>query len=224
MTYSSADRVYDEVKELILTCDLPGGEMISEGEIADRCEVSRTPVREAFLRLAAEGWMRLYPKKGALIVPIGEREAREVLDARVLVESHAVESVVDDPAAVADLAGRLDDNLARHRAAGSADPAEFARLDAEFHQLIVAAGRNGLLADFYTSLGERHRRMTADRLRRDGDVTGRILDDHAELAEVLRAADGERFAWLLRSHLAGVHGTDGVHGNDGVHGADGAVR
>lgn len=209
MTYSSADRVYDEVKELILTCDLPGGEMISEGEIATRCEVSRTPVREAFLRLAAEGWMRLYPKRGALVVPIGERESRDVLDARVLLESHAMSSVADDPAAVAALTRQLRESLDRHRAVDPANAAEFARLDAEFHQHIVAAGRNGLLADFYVSLGERHRRMTAARLRHDPDITARILADHAELAEVVASAEADRFADILAAHLAGVHGTEG---------------
>ncbi|NKS66646.1 GntR family transcriptional regulator, partial [Rhodococcus hoagii] len=55
---------------MILSGALPGGELISEGEIASRMGSSRTPVREAFLRLEAEGWMRLYPKRGALIVPI----------------------------------------------------------------------------------------------------------------------------------------------------------
>lgn len=209
MTYSSADRVYDEVKELILTCDLPGGEMISEGEIATRFDVSRTPVREAFLRLAAEGWMRLYPKRGALIVPIGEGEARDVLDARVLLETHAMESVSGDTVAIAALVGRLEDNLSRHRLVDPADASEFARLDAEFHQLIVAAGRNGLLADFYVSLGERHRRMTAERLRHDPGITERIVADHADLAQVVGAADAARFASLLTAHLTGVHGTAG---------------
>ncbi|MGB6123852.1 MAG: GntR family transcriptional regulator [Gordonia sp. (in: high G+C Gram-positive bacteria)] len=209
MTYSSVDRVYDEVKELILTCELPGGEMISEGDIATRCEVSRTPVREAFLRLAAEGWMRLYPKRGALVVPIGEREARDVLDARVLLETHAIGAIAQDPTAIANLAGQLRTSLDGHRAVDAADAAEFARLDAEFHQLIVAAGRNGLLADFYTSLGERHRRMTAARLRHDPTVTAQILTDHAELADVVAAADADRFADLLAAHLASVHGTEG---------------
>lgn len=79
-------------------------------------------------------------------------------------------------------------------------------MDAEFHQLIVAAGRNGLLSDFYVSLGERHRRMTADRLRRDATITDRIVADHTALADVVGAADAERFGEMLQAHLAGVHG------------------
>ncbi len=210
MTYSAADRVYAEVKELILTSELAGGELISEGEIAERCDVSRTPVREAFLRLSAEGWMRLYPKRGALIVPVGEREARDVLDARILIETHAVESVVARPLDRDELIGRLRDNLERHRAAQPDDAAEFARLDAEFHQLIVASGDNALLADLYVSLGERQRRMTATRLGRGGAVVQRIFDDHAELISVISDADPGRFAEQLVAHLTGVHDLPGA--------------
>ena len=201
-TYSAAERVYEEVKELILTCELAGGELVSEGEIADRCQVSRTPVREAFLRLSAEGWMRLYPKRGALIVPIGEREAREVLDARLLIEGHAVRDVVVREDGAAELVAALRANLDEHNGARGE---EFARIDTQFHQLIVEAGRNSLLTGFYTSLGERRRRMTAASVHRDPAVARRIRDDHAALADAIAAGDADAFDRLLREHLAGVH-------------------
>ena len=51
MLYSASETVFREVKELILSGELAGGELISEGDIAARTNVSRTPVREAFLRL-----------------------------------------------------------------------------------------------------------------------------------------------------------------------------
>ncbi|MFZ2509944.1 MAG: GntR family transcriptional regulator [Gordonia sp. (in: high G+C Gram-positive bacteria)] len=200
--YSAAERVYGEVKELILSCELPGGELISEGEVAERCAVSRTPVREAFLRLAAEGWMRLYPKRGALVVPVGERESREVLEARLLVEGSAARDVVSRPEATAELVAKLRANLAAHRAT---DGDDFARIDTEFHQLIVDAGRNSLLRDFFTSLGERRRRMTAASMHRDLAVTDRIHDDHAALTRALADGDADRFSALLSAHLAGVH-------------------
>ena len=52
--------------------------------------MSRTPVREAFLRLEAEGLLRLFPKRGALVVPVSPAEVEAVLEARELVEGHAV--------------------------------------------------------------------------------------------------------------------------------------
>ena len=55
MLYSASETVFREVKELILSGELAGGALISEGDIAARTNVSRTPVREAFLRLESEG-------------------------------------------------------------------------------------------------------------------------------------------------------------------------
>ncbi|WP_238421887.1 GntR family transcriptional regulator [Gordonia sp. 'Campus'] len=206
---SAAERVYAEVKEQILTNEIAGGELISEGEIAAKCAVSRTPVREAFLRLETEGWMRLYPKRGALVVPIGDRETRDVVDARLLLERHAVRSVVARPAAAADLVVRLRENLAAHRRADAVDMPQFARIDAEFHQLIAAAGDNPLLSGFYSTLGERHRRMTTASVHRDARVAARILDDHQALLEAIEAGDPERFDHQLARHLAAVHDLPG---------------
>ncbi|WP_157897403.1 GntR family transcriptional regulator, partial [Mycobacteroides chelonae] len=77
---SASEEAYRSVKERILSGDIPGGELLSEGEISARMGCSRTPVREAFLRLETEGWLRLYPKRGALVVPITPEERRHVVD------------------------------------------------------------------------------------------------------------------------------------------------
>lgn len=196
--------MFDLVKEQILTGELPGGELISEGEIAERCQVSRTPVREAFLRLSVEGWMKLYPKRGALVVPIGEREAREVIDARLLVEGHAVRCLRSADRREA-LIARLRDNVRRQREAGVGDLAEFARIDAEFHREIVAEGGNGLLSTFFRSLGERHRRMTSASVQRDRAIADRVCDDHELLIDAISSGDPDRFSAELRAHLARVH-------------------
>ena len=84
---SATEQAYRHVKSRVLDGSLPGGSMTSEGEIAEQLGVSRTPVREAFLRLEAEGLLRLYPKRGALVVPVAPGEADDVLAARLLVEA-----------------------------------------------------------------------------------------------------------------------------------------
>ncbi|KTR67359.1 GntR family transcriptional regulator, partial [Rothia kristinae] len=108
---SAADLVYQHVKTRILEHDLEGGELISEGEIAAALEVSRTPVREGFIRLQTEGWMTLYPKRGALIRQVGPHEIRDVVQARIMVESHAVRQIVaagEQEQVAAELAEILD--------------------------------------------------------------------------------------------------------------------
>ncbi len=84
---AAKDRALDYVKSQVLTGAFPGGELISEGEVASALGMSRTPVREAFLRLEAEGLLRLYPQRGALVVPVSSEEARAVIEARLLLEA-----------------------------------------------------------------------------------------------------------------------------------------
>ncbi|MEV5648583.1 GntR family transcriptional regulator [Nocardia sp. NPDC052254] len=209
-TYSSAERAYREIKERILTGSLPGGELISEGEIATDLGTSRTPVREAFLRLETEGWMRLYPKRGALVVPIPSHEAEHVAHARFVVEAAAVRALASRDRA--ELAGNLRDSLARQRdllteLTGS-DPqvlARFATEDTDFHRTYVAAADNPLLTGFYDSLRERQRRMNSAALHRAPMNVDRIVEEHARLADLIAAGDTAAFDTALVEHLAGVH-------------------
>ena len=67
--------------------------MLSEGEVATAVGVSRTPVREAFLQLASEHMLELYPKRGALVVSISMNDLREVLTARRVIEPWAATQV-----------------------------------------------------------------------------------------------------------------------------------
>lgn len=207
-TYSAAEQVYREVKERILSAALPGGELISEGEIATEMGTSRTPVREAFLRLEAEGWMRLYPKRGALVVPVADGEAGHVVAARLLLESDAVRVVAGGPdIARVELVHALRANLDAQRAAADAgDVSTFSGLDADFHGLIVRAAGNPLLVDFYLGLRERQRRMTARSLMRDPRQLNSIIDEHTALADLVEDGDAAGFAAAADTHMRRVHG------------------
>jgi len=206
MLYSAAEQVYREVKELILSGGLPGGELISEGEIAERMGLSRTPVREAFLRLEAEGWMRLYPKRGALVVAVAEGEAEHIVDARQLVETHAVRILADRPHAREVLVARLRANLEEQRQiAARGDVAAFSASDADFHRLIVDAAENPLLATFYSSLRERQRRMTAHSITRDPGQLPRILAEHEQLTDLVNNGDADGFEAAVLAHMRRVH-------------------
>lgn len=204
---SASEQAYATVKELIVTGELPGGELVSEGDIAGRLEISRTPVREAFLRLQVEGWMRLFPKRGALVVPIAPGEAENVVSARWLVESGSVRAVVADDNACRDLVSQLRVGLDNQRdIAVTGTRAEFSAADADFHRLIVRAGGNPLLDDFYAGLRERQRRMTTHSLERDPEQISRIIDDHTRLADLIEAGDADGFSAAVDEHMRRTHG------------------
>src|ERR1700709_457809 len=103
---SASERAYRHVKERILEGALPGGELISENETAEQLGMSRAPVRAAFGQLEAEGLLRLYPKRGALVVPVSAQEMGAVIETRWVIERYAVERAIAEP-------GELPATLAR---------------------------------------------------------------------------------------------------------------
>jgi DNA-binding GntR family transcriptional regulator len=199
---SAANRAYAFVKEQIISGAYAGGTLISEGEVAVAVAVSRTPIREAFLRLEAEGLLRLYPKRGALVVPVSPAEVRDVLDARLAVEQHAARHVIR-AGRHRELARELRAVLARHAGPGApADAGRFTDVDQQFHCALVSAAGNELLTSFYQTLRDRQLRMGIAALLHDPGRHDAILTEHAALADLMDAGDAEAVASTLASHIA----------------------
>src|SRR3954452_20624328 len=143
----ASQRAYADVKRRILDGTLPGGELLSEGEVAAGLGMSRTPVRAAFALLEGEGYLKLYPKRGAVGPPISPREAEEVIEARWVIERYAIEHAT--PEAGAELAALAD--------AGEGE--DFVEADRAFHRALVAGTGNAILLAVYDTLRDRQRRL-----------------------------------------------------------------
>ena len=198
------DRALEYVKAQILTGALPGGELISEGDVATALGMSRTPVREAFLRLEGEGLLRLYPQRGALVVPVSPDEVRAVIEARLVLERFAATKLVGrGPAACAAAFERLSGELERQRTAAAAtDWRDFLDADRAFHAVTVEESRNVILSGFYSSLRDRQMRMIGESALRDPNRVTTIMDEHRGIAEALRDGDLQRALQAVQTHLA----------------------
>ena len=162
---SAAQRVYDWVRARILDGTYAGGTLLSEGEVAEAVGTSRTPVREAFLQLAAQEMLVLYPKRGALVLSVNIPELRDVLTARALVEPWAAALVARYPerASIVTELRRLTEQATQALASG--EEAGFQEADRAFHHWLLAATGNRLLTTFYASLRDRQLRSGALALR-----------------------------------------------------------
>lgn len=109
------------------------------------------------MRLEVEGLIRLYPKKGALVLPVSAQEIADVVETRLLVEEHAARKAVPAPAGLVE---RLEELLARQREqAAAGDLAGAAVTDRCFHAEIVRSGGNEILSRLYDQLRDRQLRM-----------------------------------------------------------------
>jgi DNA-binding GntR family transcriptional regulator len=198
---TATERAYAFTKGRVLDSTFAGGELITEGEVADALGLSRTPVREAFLRLEGEGLLRLYPKRGALVVPVSVGEVEAVMETRQLVERFALGKVLADGPAPA-LADELDAAIDTQVAAES--PEAFVALDREFHTVFVTAARNPIVTGLYDSLRDRQRRMVITSLLRDAARMSSIIVEHREIAAAVRDGDLVRAQDVLARHLEGT--------------------
>ncbi|HVW41406.1 MAG TPA: GntR family transcriptional regulator [Amycolatopsis sp.] len=199
----ASERVYLWTKDRILDGRFEGGRLISEGEVAEEVQLSRTPVREAFLRLSGEGFLRLYPKRGALVVPVSASEAADVAEARIFLERHAAAKVIA-AGTHPDVAARMRTVLDKQRALPPDDPA-FTALDRDFHATLVNAAGNTLFDEFYSGLRDRQLRIVRAVLRRyDADRGRVIIEEHARICDLLEAGDNATLPGLIASHITSV--------------------
>lgn len=196
----AADRVYTHVKQGVLERRYQGGTLLTEGELADEVGVSRTPVREALLRLEVEGLIKLYPKKGALVLAVSAQEIADVIETRQLVEEHAARKAVSAPPGLIE---RLEELLARQKEqAAAGDLAGAALTDRTFHAEIVRSGGNEILSRLYDQLRDRQLRMGVAVMHSHPDRIAKTLSEHEEILQALRSGDAEAAVDIVHRHVS----------------------
>lgn len=193
------ESVADLLRERIIARQFKPGERLIQDEIADLLGISRTPVRDALQKLAAEGFVTFSPHKGAFVTDFSTNELQEIYAVRIALESYAArlaaERITD-----AELL-QLDALLAQM--AQAREQASFSllfELNRKFHMAIYAAARQQRLFELianYLELAQRYRLMF-HRLENRAEHT---VDEHQEILTALRRHDAGAADRLTRAHL-----------------------
>jgi len=195
---AAQDMVYRRLKQHVLGLPRDEGIFLTEAEVCRAIGTSRTPVREALLRLEADGLLQIVPKKGAYVAPITEAQINSLMQARALVEDWCARRAagIGEP-----LADELD-RLIRQQDEMRDNPVGFIECDREFHRTIVNAAGNPVLAEFYESLRDRQLRMGVHAVLAAQDRVASVLAEHEGIAAGVRAEDAERAAAATSLHLS----------------------
>ncbi|MGC5341779.1 GntR family transcriptional regulator [Streptomyces sp. DT24] len=197
-TGSAQDVTYRWLKQHIAGLPREEGTFLTESQVAHSAGTSRTPVREALLRLEAEGFLQIMPKKGAFVPPITDSEVRAVMQAREVIENWSVQSVTP---AKRDFLTELD-RLVAEQAELIDDPVAFIERDRVFHRTIVRQAGNPVLAGFYESLRERQVRMGLRAVANDENRARTVLAEHTAIVEAMRSGRSDRACRALALHLS----------------------
>jgi DNA-binding GntR family transcriptional regulator len=198
---TAAQRAHRVIRDHIVDGTHSGGSMLSENTLATALGLSRTPVRAALLRLEEEGWVAIYPKRGALVRAFTTRDGQELAGARHLLETGGVRTA--SPAALAGMCTHLDTLIDDQEAALQVqDRDTFVALSMSIHRAFVEVGGNGLLLDFADRLQNRQAMMLHLSLATIDAHASQLVDEHRALVDAARRGDFDRFADLLHAHMS----------------------
>ncbi|MET7569066.1 GntR family transcriptional regulator [Streptomyces sp. NPDC005492] len=196
---SGREKAYAYLKDSVLTDPAMQGAFLSEQDIADRIGVSRTPIREALLLLAAEDLVELVPKRGARVAPLSGREISELMELRGIVERYAAQQAIGASTAPVRELGEL---LERQRVlSGPSQAKEFIAVDHLFHATLVSAVGNALLDRHYDGLRSRQVRAGVVALFNQRGRQEAVLDEHQAILDALAAGDAEAACAAIDNHL-----------------------
>jgi DNA-binding GntR family transcriptional regulator len=194
---AAQDIVFAWLKRHVVSLPRTESTFLTEAEVCRATGMSRTPVREALLRLEADGFLQIVPKKGAFVPPITEREVEAIMQARGLVEDFCLRRAVQ----LAEFLAPELDRLLEKQEQQQKSPLEFIELDREFHRAIVRAADNPILADFYETLRDRQMRMGLHAIATSQQRIGNVLLEHRAIVGGVRAGDADRAAAAMAQHL-----------------------
>ena len=196
---SLADQAYDGIKKRIFDFDLMPGDRLSESDLAQQINVSRTPLRQALQRLQHEGFVEAIPKVGWLIPPLSFEKFDELYDFRVLIECFAVRALcaaVKERSELQKLA-RVWQLPLRERLR---DPVKVGELDESFHWQIVESTANREMLRTYREITERMRIIRRLDFIKSDRITA-TYDEHAKILAAIQKRRADEAQRLLRAHI-----------------------
>ncbi|THD81362.1 GntR family transcriptional regulator [Aliigemmobacter aestuarii] len=192
---------YETLRDEILSLRLAPGQLLDETSLADRFGMSRSPIREALIRLAGEDMVVMLPNRSTIVAPIDITTFPKYVEALDIAQRMNTRLAAEfrTDADLAAIAARQKDFEA---AVARGNHLDMSDANKRFHMAIAAAGRNPYLAAFYERLLDQGRRMLHlhfDYLERTHD--GYLLtDEHDLMLEAIRARDVARADVLAHAH------------------------
>jgi DNA-binding GntR family transcriptional regulator len=198
-------QAYKQIKELIIDGTFEPLRALREVELAQMLDTSRTPVREALRRLAAENFVEYVTNKGVVVCDIGLDDVADLMDARLTVEASAIRICIQRMDS--DTLRSFRDCLAvQERVLKREDLAEFAACDRRFHRLIVSGAKNVRLENFWKTLID-HTQLVMNRVfsfRKS--IMVESLNMHTNLFEAIANKNTDVACALIERHINDLRG------------------
>ncbi|OIK12839.1 GntR family transcriptional regulator [Bacillus sp. MUM 116] len=194
---SLRERVYLHIKDLILEGEFKTGDRLVERELAERLNISRTPIREALFRLESQGFVKTVPRKGVIVADISEKEiievftilsSLEVLAAKLAVQKLDDETKSDIAAYIQKVEGCLDNEDG------------FSELHSEYNHLLYRAAKNSKLNEILSGLSDYIRAFAKIGYKNPGRAV-KSMEEHVKIMEAIMNQESEMAEYLTKIHM-----------------------
>jgi DNA-binding GntR family transcriptional regulator len=192
------EEIYERLRRDILSCTLRPGSQIREQALAEHHAVSKSPVRDALLRLQEQGLVEVLPRKGYRVKPVSLADAREMYEMRLLFERACITRAIDE--ATDEVLRALD----RFRSAGDAqDRAAWIAYNREFHLALAEASGNTRLARAAREVIEQFDRLTYMSVAGYDKATWlqELADEHCAIIDAMQRRDKRQATALALAHV-----------------------
>ncbi len=202
---SLTELVTEHLRAEIVSGALDFGAALSEATIAQRLEVSRTPVREAFQRLEIEGLVRSEPQRGTFVFSTSKAELASLCDVRSVLETGAIHLAIkhDAPGLVKRLSAVIR-RMDKEQAAGNVSA--YLYLDHEYHQAVIDSAANIYLDQAYQTIAPRMAALR-NRLGAHPDLIAKSYREHGEIRDLLANGDIDEALQVLELHIGRKEGS-----------------
>jgi DNA-binding GntR family transcriptional regulator len=188
-------QAYTLLRESIASLQLKPGVSVSENGLAEQLGMSRSPIRQALKQLEHDGLVVTLPQRGTMITKLHEKDSRDAVAMRILLESWAVEQMkLQQSHPDVHQLSHLLDYQAEAAAAGEYN--RFLQVDSQFHASIIAGAGNGAAVDLFNQVNVSILRVRAWTLRRLKDLEAGVKE-HRSIYQAIVDMDWDRVNQLL---------------------------
>jgi len=196
---SLAEITEERLRQLIVNGELEFGEQVTESRLSDLFGLSKTPVREALLRLSIAGLVEIKARSGTYVFSLTDKNICDISTLRITLEQAAIRSAMRENAAR--LMEELNRNLDAARALHATfELATYRALDHEFHQILVRHSDNPYLIDCYSTISTKVLAMR-NRLTFSREYINKSIDEHRAVTRALVENDVDGACIILAEHV-----------------------